>query len=167
MHAFCADATEPDEIRRGLPPGVPGGLRFVTAVWVLSALDPDRLPGVARTLEELLAPGGMVMFRDYAAGDLSQLRLDPAESRLGRNFYRVGDGTLRHFFDPECARALFEGAGLETVDLRVIRRCIRNHKEGVNMQRLWIQGKFRKPSAAAGAAAAGGDAPPAAASEAS
>jgi methyltransferase-like protein 6 len=153
LYAFCADVTRSDQLRSNLPTDVRGNLRFVTAVWVLSALDPDSLPGVIQTMKELLAPGGMVMFRDYAVGDLSQLRLDPGESQIGRNFYMVGDGTLRYFFDPNVTRTLFEQEGFQTVDLQVIRRCIRNHKEDVNMQRFWIQGKFRKPVAAGDAAA--------------
>jgi methyltransferase-like protein 6 len=145
LYAFRADITDPEDLDRHIPASLRGTFQFVTAVWVLSAIDPlAQLPHVVWHVHECLAPGGIVLLRDYAVGDLSQLRLDPVECKLGSNFYVCGDGTLRGFMDLDETRNLFEAAGFETLELQKIRRNIVNHKEKVEMQRFWIQGKFRK-----------------------
>jgi methyltransferase-like protein 6 len=145
LYAFHADITDRDQLYKHIPEALRGRFQYVTAVWVLSAIDPIlHLPQVIQHVHECLAPGGIVLLRDYAVGDLSQLRLDPAECKLGHNFYVCGDGTLRGFMDLEETQRLFESVGFETLELQKIRRNIVNHKEGVEMQRFWIQGKFRK-----------------------
>lgn len=42
----------------------------------------------------LLQPGGYVLVRDYAAGDLAQERLREKEQKISDNFFVRGDGTV-------------------------------------------------------------------------
>lgn len=62
-----------------------------------AALPPQAVHNVARCL----APGGRLLFRDYAEGDLAQERLageGKGGRRLGHNFYVRGDGTRCYYF---------------------------------------------------------------------
>ena len=59
------------------------------------------------TVAQVLKPGkGRVLVRDYAEGDLAQLRLSgPTRSqRLAHNFYVRSDGTQAYYFSKVCTR---------------------------------------------------------------
>jgi len=124
-----------------------GSVHFATAVWVLSALEPAHVRVVARKLYQLLAPGGLVFVRDYARGDLSELRLCGAPgARIDTDFFRCGDGTRRHFFTLARLKAAFESVGFVTQDSQLVRREITNRKAQLHMHRTWVQAKFHRPS---------------------
>ncbi|KWU42269.1 S-adenosyl-L-methionine-dependent methyltransferase, partial [Rhodotorula sp. JG-1b] len=55
-------------------PILPGSFDIVSCVFVLSALPPHKQAGAIQTLVSLLAPGGWLLFRDYALRDAAQLR---------------------------------------------------------------------------------------------
>lgn len=57
---------------------------------------PRTLLNVARTM----TPGGVVLFRDYAAGDLAQRRFqkDGRQKKVDDGLYARGDGTFAYYF---------------------------------------------------------------------
>ncbi|GAA5991553.1 hypothetical protein JCM10908_005759 [Rhodotorula pacifica] len=55
-------------------PILPGSFDVVSCVFVLSALPPNKQAEAVKTLVSLLAPGGWLLFRDYALRDAAQLR---------------------------------------------------------------------------------------------
>jgi len=123
---------------------VPAGMvDFVTCVWSLSAIEPEMMPSVVSRFKEILRPGGMVLFRDYASGDITQRR--HAKRQLGEDYYARHDDTLVYFFSVESLRNLFVGAGFQEVQNKYVERTIVNHKEDLKMNRRWIQAKFCKP----------------------
>ena len=125
----------------------PSTVDFVTMVFVLSAVDPAAFVTTLRNAYWALKPGGVVLFRDYARFDLAQLRF-PSGRRLDSNCYVRGDGTLAYYFEEDQLVALFHEAGFEKLECENRLKDVVNHKKDLQMARLWIQGKFRKPLSA-------------------
>ncbi|KAL6748965.1 S-adenosyl-L-methionine-dependent methyltransferase [Haematococcus lacustris] len=70
VSAFVADLTTTD-----LSAHVPRGCAdFVSFVFVLSAVAPRKMIQAVANAAQLLKPGGQLVFRDYAEGDLAQER---------------------------------------------------------------------------------------------
>ena len=84
-----------------LPPGLAAGSAdIVLLIFVFSALAPTQWRQAVRNVHRLLRPGGEVLLRDYARGDLVQVRFRKGRY-LEENFYIRGDGTRVYFFDQE------------------------------------------------------------------
>lgn len=88
MNAFQCDITT-DQVFKHIQPA---SLDIITMVFVLSAIHPDRFVDVLRNLHQLLAPGGVLLFRDYGLYDMAQLRFK-AGHKISENFYMRQDGT--------------------------------------------------------------------------
>lgn len=88
MLAFQCDITT-DEVFQHIEPD---SLDIITMVFVLSAIHPARFANVLRSLHRLLAPGGVLLFRDYGLYDMAQLRFK-AGHKIAENFYMRQDGT--------------------------------------------------------------------------
>jgi methyltransferase-like protein 6 len=126
----------------------------VTLVFALSAMSPETMPAAVRHVAAALAPGGAVLVRDYASGDLAETRLQAKQQKLGESFYVRGDGTRAYYFSPEVLCALFAAEGLACVCVDVQERGITNRAQGVTMERRWIQATFvHAPPAGESAAA--------------
>lgn len=124
----------------------PGSIHTVIAIFVLSALDPLRLPFAFQKIFSILAPGGRLLFRDYGRYDMTQLRFKPA--RLIRpDLYFRGDGTAVHYFSNEELAGLALAAGFEVIRNETDRRLLVNRQRKLTMYRIWIQAKFSKPIA--------------------
>jgi len=123
----------------------PRSVDHVTMIFVLSAIDPALYTDVFARLWRCLRPGGIVLFRDYGRGDLAQLRF-AAGHWLGGDLYVRGDGTLAFFFSVEHLAVQFEEAGFEVLECEYRRTEITNRGTGLRMPRVWVQGKFRRPS---------------------
>jgi SAM-dependent methyltransferase len=125
---------------------------YVVVVWALSALKPDAgMAAAARGLASLLRAGGMLLFRDYADGDMRMekfARRDANTNSGGTGVERMflrGDHTVAYFFTVAEVEMLFESAGLKTVECRIEERVAENRKTGAVMNRRWLVGRFRKP----------------------
>ncbi|CDJ63746.1 hypothetical protein, conserved [Eimeria necatrix] len=93
---------------------------FVLLIFVLSAMHPKHHRDVARRCAQLLKPGGMVLFRDYARLDMAQLRFaEQKKPKVASNLYARYDGTLAYYFSKEEVEELFsKEAGLEVCENR-------------------------------------------------
>jgi methyltransferase-like protein 6 len=147
--AFVADLAHPETYVPVVRAKCPAD--YALAVWALSAVPPGpMLEAAASGLAQLLRPGGMVLLRDYADGDM---RMHMFRGRgqdggaSGRLFTR-GDRTWAYFFTVEEMTALMQRAGLETIECRIEERQAENRKNGVIMHRRWLVGRFQKPTKA-------------------
>lgn len=140
MKAFTCDITTLDVFNE-----VPAGsLDIITMIFVLSAIHPDKFKQVVETIFGLLKPGGLLLFRDYGQYDMTQLRFK-AGNKIAENFYVRQDGTRSYFFALDEAKSMFESAGFEVLQNNFIERRTVNKKENINVQRWFLQGKYRKP----------------------
>lgn len=120
-----------------------GSVDIITMVFVLSAIHPEKFSKVASNLHQLLKPGGILLFRDYGLYDMAQLRFK-ANNKIGENFYVRQDGTCSYFFSLKEAKELYESAGFDIIQNNFIERRTVNKKEGVDVKRWFIQGKYKK-----------------------
>ncbi|XP_039792316.1 methyltransferase-like protein isoform X1 [Panicum virgatum] len=123
-----------------------GGMDFITMIFTLSAIPFAIMPSTIEQCVSVLKPGGLLLFRDYVGlYDMTMLRFLPHQ-RVGFWEYMRSDGTLSYFFTLDTVRELFHAAGLITLELEYC--CVRsvNRKNGKKMQRVWVHGKFMKPT---------------------
>lgn len=96
-------------------------------------------------LWKLLKPGGLVLFRDYGLYDMAQLRFKPG-NKISENLYVRQDGTRSYFFSEQEVAKLFLENGFEVITNAYVHRRTLNLKEGIDVPRIFLQGKFRKKS---------------------
>lgn len=139
MAAFACDITTDDvfgTVREA-------SIDLITLVFVLSAIHPDKFDAVIKTMWRLLRPGGVVLFRDYGLYDMAQLRFKPG-SKIAEKLYVRQDGTRSYYFDVEETKRLFERSEFEVVSNDYIHRRTVNFKEGIDVPRIFLQGKYKK-----------------------
>ena len=150
VHAFVWDAAadEGDEAGRAREPAelawLAGRVDVVTCIFSLSAMEEARQRLAVRRAGGLLRAGGRLLVRDYAVGDLAQLRQRDG-SCLGRHLYCRGDLTLVNYLDVQRLCALMAGEGLARVWCEVESRAGLNRATNTSMPRRWIHAEFCKP----------------------
>lgn len=141
MNFFQCNITTPDILQKWIPkPGVD----IVTMIFVMSAISPEKFSTVIKEIYEILRPGGLVLFRDYGRHDMAQLRFKPGH-KIADNFYMRQDGTRSYFFSVEELSELFRASGFDIVSNQYVLARTCNRKESINLKRIFVQGKFKKP----------------------
>lgn len=137
--AFCCDLTK-DDLKTTI---VPESLDLVSVIFVLSAIHPDKMLSVLQNIYSVLRKGGSVLFRDYGLNDHAMIRFS-AGSKLMDRFYVRQDNTRAYYFSIEKVAELFAAAGFLAAKTEYIFRETINRKEGLNVPRVFVQGKFVK-----------------------
>lgn len=117
---------------------------YVTLIFVLSAVPPDQQVAGLKNLFNLLKPGGKLLFRDYATGDMAQTRF-ATRNKIEDNYFVRQDSTLSYFFDEIRLHDLFIQAGFQKDYMRRVSRLITNRKEKLEMNRVFLQAVYVKP----------------------
>lgn len=140
MHAFACDITNHDVFDTLAPES----LDLITLIFVLSAIHPDKYQNVVENIWKLLKPGGVLLFRDYGLHDMAQLRFKPG-SKISEKFYVRQDGTRSYYFSTDETKEMFEKMGFCVINNEYIHRRTINLKEGIDVGRIFVQGKYKKP----------------------
>lgn len=141
IYAFECDLTS-TSLTEEIPPN---SIDVITMIFVLSAIHPNKMLSVLKNVSQVLKPGGCLLFRDYGLHDYAQLRFSSGH-KLDENFYVRQDGTRVYYFSKEVVETLFTSASfLVSVNEYVLRETV-NKKEGLRVPRVFVQGKFIKPS---------------------
>lgn len=124
----------------------PESVDIISMIFVLSAIHPTKFELVLQHLFRLLKPNGVLLFRDYGRHDMAQIRFK-AGNKIGDNFYVRQDGTRSYYFTVEEIEAMAERIGFEVIVNEYIHRKTINIKENVDKDRIFVQSKFKKPTA--------------------
>ncbi len=136
VRAFRADVSAPDELHLGMVGSEK--VDAVSLVFVLSAIAPGRFPCVFENLAGVLREGGKLLFRDYAVNDMAMVRFGPGTKIAERHYLRQ-DGTTSYFFRKEELAEYGMRAGLEVQKCEYVARRTVNKKEGVDVERTFLQ----------------------------
>ncbi|KAJ3362352.1 Methyltransferase-like protein 6 [Allomyces javanicus] len=137
--AFVADLTK-DDLTATVPAGT---VDLLSAIFVLSAIPPEKMDHAVENLARVLAPGGKVLFRDYGRYDQAQLRFKPGH-RLEDGLYVRQDGTMAFYFTVEMLSELFQRNGFDVEVCQYVIKKTVNRKKELEMDRVFVQGKFVK-----------------------
>lgn len=112
-------------------------------LFVLSAITPEKMEAALKNICDVIKPGGMLLFRDYGLYDHAQLRFKSGH-KIKENFYVRQDGTRAYFFSLDVVQDLFQASGFEVVENKYVHKRTVNKKEGIDVGRIFVQGKFMK-----------------------
>lgn len=139
INAFQCDITQ-DDLTSHI---IPNSVDIVTIIFVLSSISPEKIIGALQSIASVLKPGGMILFRDYGLYDHAMLRFSKGH-KISENFYVRQDGTRAYYFTTECLIKLLTDAGYDVISCHYVQRRTVNKKEGVDVPRIFVQGKFLK-----------------------
>ena len=138
LHSSTATAAEKDD-EKDAPSCCCAGVDCALLIFVMSSIAPEAHGDVLRHVRHVLAPGAIVLFRDYARGDANQLDFDKQypPRKLAPNFYVRPDGTRAYFFALDEVIELFRSNGFDCLRSEVV-----TFKKRTN-DRFFINAKFR------------------------
>lgn len=139
MSVFVADVSKDD----GRLEALEQTFDIIAAIFVCSALPPERHRWVFQRISNLLNPGGMFIMRDYAAEDAAQRRFK-SDRQLDERFFVRQDGTFSYFFTPQEIQEHAEAVGLHVVECDLVHGRTTNVKQDIDIERLFVQAKLTK-----------------------
>ncbi|KAG9292889.1 hypothetical protein G9A89_016251 [Geosiphon pyriformis] len=140
-HAFVADLTK-DSLTQFIYPET---IDLISAIFVISAIPPEEHSKMLENIKEVMKPGAIVCFRDYAIYDEAQIRFSKdGNHKLDENLYVRQDGTMSYFFSVEYLTRLFETHGFKTLHAEYVERETTNRAKEMTVDRLFLQAKFAK-----------------------
>ncbi|KAI8072551.1 S-adenosyl-L-methionine-dependent methyltransferase [Gongronella butleri] len=120
-------------------------LDLVSAIFVLSAIPPEKFAAAIQNIYKVLKPGGIVLLRDYGLYDEAQIKFSAqTDKKLENNLYVRQDGTLSYFFSLDDLQQRFEAEGFRTEVNEYVYRETRNRKMELQVDRIFVQAKFVK-----------------------
>lgn len=143
-HLFVLDPIT-EEINSQVPNN---SIDVAILIFVLSAIAPKHMDRVLKQIFDSLKPGGILLLRDYGQYDMTQMRFYAKKNpnKMAENYYRREDGTFTYFFEKETTNKLFGSVGFLCEDTKYDTRVLYNRKRMLKMYRVWIRGRFRKPT---------------------
>ncbi|WFC99830.1 hypothetical protein MYAM1_002576 [Malassezia yamatoensis] len=127
----------------------------LSLIFVLSAIPPQEHIPVLRSLVHAIPVGASVVFRDYARGDLAQVRFhtrrdaqwsEPSLLSDTHDWYRRGDHTMAYYFTVAQVEALFQEVGGVSGHVEEVVKISTNRRTGAVMDRRFIQAQMRRDS---------------------
>lgn len=137
--AFQCDITTENCFAKHLPKQVD----IVSLIFVLSAIRPSLFLQVLKNIHDILDADGLLIFRDYAVNDMAMFRFKAGAKIADRHYLRQ-DGTTTYFFSQEEMDAMAQRAGFTLEISQYVQRRTVNKKEDVDVERTFLQCKYRK-----------------------
>lgn len=154
ISAFVGDITNVQNFEQDFSSNLDHNqMDVVSLVFVLSALDPNRMSDAVANVNKLLRPGGLVLFRDYAKYDKAMLRFSE-KSKVCDQFYVRQDGTRAYFFTKDQLIELFGQCHFECHSIDYIRSETVNNATKDKYSRIFLQAKFKKSASTSASATA-------------
>jgi len=139
FNAFQCDLTA-DDLCEKIPVE---SVDIVLMLFILSAISPQKMEASLNNILKVMKPGGILLFRDYGLYDHAQLRFATGH-KIEDNFYVRQDGTRAYYFSLNTTKEIFTSAGYEIVENQYVHKRTVNKKEGVDVPRIFVQGKYKK-----------------------
>lgn len=121
---------------------------LVTCIFVISAMTPQSIPLLVKRLYLCMRPGAICFVRDYSVHDLAHFRFQHEKDgykKLNDNFYVRGDGTQVLFLRTEELISWFTMDNMFTVlQCEYCHRTLTNTRQQLNMDRVFVQARFRR-----------------------
>ncbi|WFD43789.1 hypothetical protein MPSI1_002453 [Malassezia psittaci] len=117
--------------------------------------DAERVNAFVYDLVKERTMGASVVFRDYARGDLAQVRFhtrrdaqwsEPSLLSDTHDWYRRGDHTMAYYFTVAQVEALFQEVGGVSGHVEEVVKISTNRRTGAVMDRRFIQAQMRRNS---------------------
>ena len=140
INAFQCDVTKDDCFHEHIKSE---SVDIASLIFVLSAVRPIEFGKVLKNVHRVLKRNGLLIFRDYSVNDMAMFRFKKG-SKIDDRHYLRHDGTTSYFFEQGEMRNLAEEAGFSIDANEIVERRTINKKEEVDVQRLFLQGKYRK-----------------------
>ena len=124
-------------------PHYPMRVDLISAVFVLSAIKPEKFAMVFRNFNSVLKEGGKILFRDYAVNDMTMIRFAPG-TKIRDKLYLRQDGTTSYFFSRAELAEMAAESGFKAERIEYVHRRTVNKKEGIDAERIFLQAVFIK-----------------------
>ena len=140
VNAFQCDITTPECFHEHVKEG---SVDIASLIFVLSALEPEKMERAVENVARTLKPGGLLIFRDYAINDMAMFRFKSG-TKISDRMYLRQDGTTSYFFTLKEISDMVQKSGLVVEINNYVERRTVNKKEGLDVPRIFVQGKYRK-----------------------